>query len=320
MKVMSIAKKQSETITIRPSQHYARVRALPCEVVECEDASEVYEQGDSADVILLPGAESSWPDFWNGVADHVEHLRGFLGIFSMDSYQTIWKPNRHKIGFDALLPNMYSIYRQYAEELAYDCPHTLWSPYCIDLQDHDVEKDIDFLFWGNPGLPSYPFRNFVMRTLPRYTKFEKVEGELISQVLCLDGDEYNYVRLPHYNTKYWGSPLYPLLARAKVALVGSMNVHVPVSKHFEHAACGCLSLTNDFSDREALGFEHGVNIWLTTEEKFVEDLSFLLRNDEFVAQMAANAKQLIAERHTVKKRAEELHFFLERILGEYEGN
>ncbi len=85
---------------------------------------------------------------------------------------------------------------------------------------------------------------------------------------------------------------------------------MPLARYFENAACGCVSLTNDFSDREALGFEHGENIWLTTEEKFIGDLVYLLSQDDLLAKMSATARQLIAERHTVGMRANELYRFL----------
>lgn len=313
MKVVSISIAPSKVTAFKPSQHFTRMRALPCEVVECYDTESVYKHGDSADVVLLPGAASSWPPFWNEVSTYVESLRGFVGVFSIDSYREVWPSGANKIRFDALFPLMYGAYKENAAKIGYECQQVFWSPCCVAVQDHNVERDIDIMVWGNNGLPTYPFRNFIVRDLTRYSAFERVHGELILNTLILGGQDYSYVRLPYHNTGYWGHLLYPLLERAKICCTGSANLFVPVPKHFENAACGCVTLTNDFGDREALGFEHGKNIWLTTEQNFIKDLAFLLQNEDLVSEMSANARQLIAERHTVKKRSSELYAFLQKV-------
>lgn len=315
MKIISISIAPSEVTAFKPSQHYTRVRALPCELVECYDVEGVYKHGDSADVIFLPGAGSSWPPFWNEIAEYVEGLSAFLGIFSIDSYRTIWCPDRARIRFDALLPLMYTAYLEHAREFNYDCQHTFWSPCCVDVQDHGIEKDIDVLFFGNPGLSIYPFRNLILRELTRYSSLEKVQGQLILNTLTFHGKNYSYVRIPYHNTKYWGYNLYPLLERAKICCTGSAFCFVPMPKIFELAACGCVTITNDFSDREALGFEHGENIWITDEDSFVSDMAFLLESETLINEMSKNARQLIADRHTVDIRASQLYHFLQEVYG-----
>jgi hypothetical protein len=310
MRVISISVSPSEVTAFKPSQHFTRMRAMPCEVVECYTPKTVYKHGDSADVILLPGAESSWPPFWNDIAEYVESLPAFVGIFSIDSYRTVWLADRKQIKFDVLFPLMYTAYRDHEQELDYGCKHIFWSPCCVGVQNDGTERDIDVLFWGNPDSTSYPFRNFILRELTRYSSLEEIEGELILNNLRLDGWDYRYARLPYRNTGYWGRALYPLLERARICCAGSMDVQVPHPKYFENAACGCVTISNDFSDREALGFEHGRNIWITNQETFIKDLTFLLENEDLVAEMSANARQLIAERHTVRIRADELYQFL----------
>jgi len=314
MKIVSISIAPSDYVAIAPCQHFTRMRALPCEVVECYDAESVYEHGESADVIFLPTLGSSWPPFWNEIAAYIESLPAFVAIFAADPHRTVWHWGGRSIRFDALIPCMFTPYKEHEAELGYDCKHILWSPWCMDVEDHNIEKDIDVLFWGNPGRPHYPFRNFILRELTRYSSLEGVRGQLIVNTLTLGGDSYSYVRLPYRNAGYWGSGLYPLLERAKICCAGSTYIQIPNPKYIENAACGSLTLTNDFSDREALGFEHGKNIWITDEDSFIEDLTFLLENEGLVTEMSTNARTLIAERHTVEIRARELYAFLQEVV------
>lgn len=314
MKAISITKNLGEAIAFKPSQHFNRIGAMPYEVVECYDAESVYEHGESADVVFLPGAESSWPLFWNDIASYISQLKTFVGIFSIDSYRTVWPPGRNAIDFDALFPLMYAAYKEYETELAYTCDHVFWSPCCVDVQQSGIERDIDVLFWGNPGLPHYPFRNFALCELVKRGSLESIQDELILSSLRLNGVEYSQARIPYRNASYWGYGLYPALERARICIAGSMLIQAPHPKYFENAACGCVTITNDFSDRTALGFEHGENIWITDEESFIKDLTYLLENDTLLSQMGANARQLIAERHTVARRALELYSFLQRAI------
>ncbi len=315
MNVLLISDTPDYISALIPSKFYVRVRAMPVDLIECYDIEGVYKHGEWADVILLPGETSSWPLFWNEIANYVEGLSAFIVVFSTDSYKNIWPVGRDRITFDAIILSQYTAYKERVHELDIDCKHAFWSPCCIDVQDHDVDKDIDVLFWGNPGMPVYPFRNFIIRELTKYSYLENIqEGQLIQNTLRLNGRNDNYVRLPRHNSKYWGIELYKLLSRSRICCTGSAFFHVPVARYFENAACGCITITNDFDDREALGFQHRKNIWITDEEKFITDLTFLLRNDDLVCEMSMNARQLIGERHTPKTRALELFNFFQEVV------
>jgi hypothetical protein len=313
MRVMSITQPVTEYMATEPSMHYSRTRALLCELLECVDAQSVNEQGGQVDVVILPGANSCWPLFWNEVAEYIEQLPAFKAIFSVDSYKSIWPLGREEIAFDALLPSQYTAYLEKAGQFRFDCTYAFWSPPCVDVQELSTEKDIDVFFWGNPGRSTYPFRNFILRELTTYSYLERIdeEDELVVNILRMKGREYRYARLPYRNRVHWGPSLYPLLQRAKICCTGSAFCHVPVARYFENAACGVVSVTNDFTDRDELGFEHGKNIWITDEAKFIADLVFLLTHSDVVSEMADNGRKLIAERHTVTRRAAELNDFLE---------
>lgn len=320
MKVVMIAECPPEIAANDPSRFFQRVSALDCDVIKCYDAESVYKHAEWADVILLTTEGSSWPSFWSEVAGYVDLLEKFVGVFHADSYKTIWQPGREQITIGAIFPSQYTAYQQHAYEHDYDDAfHVLWSPCCVDVQDTGVEKDIDVLFWGNPGRTTYPFRNYMLQELVPYSFEEGIEKPLIVSKLRLPPEQSDkhqsvYARLPYRNVGFWGPPLYPLLERAKICLSGPAFCHVPIAQYFQNAACGVVSLTVDFGDREALGFEHGENIWITTEEKFIADLAFLLQHDDLVTEMSARARQLVADRHTVRKRADELETFLQEVI------
>lgn len=318
MKVMSISREldgQRAGDLWKPGRHYTRTRKLPCELVECYSAEDVYKHGDSADVIVLGSPASAWPLFWNDIAGYVEGLPAFVAIFSIDSWRTIWRPGRAKIQFNAIIPFCWELYLVHRSQHNYDCKHAFYSPCCVDVPQVDIEKDIDVIVWGNNRLPWYPFRNFIVCKLFRFTLWEGVRGGLIKNKLGFGEKRFDYVRVPFNNNRYYGQDLYPLLSRARICCTGSARLGVPGGKYFENAACGCVSLSNDFTDRELLGFEHGKHLWITDKKHFVRDLTFLLENPSLVAGMAANARQLVAERHTVDIRASELYEFLRQHTG-----
>jgi len=93
----------------------------------------------------------------------------------------------------------------------------------------------------------------------------------------------------------------------------------PLGKYFENPAAGAVMLSNEFSDRESLGFEHGKNIWIleegqfvdsVAEDYFIENLVYLLEHDDIREEISRNARELIETRHTRDVRAQELYTFL----------
>ena len=314
MKIVLITNCPNDVNVNDPSKCFQRVRSMASNVIECYDVENTFNHAEEADVILLPGCNSMWPSFWEEVCKYIDGLTTPKVMFHTDSYKTPWPGGRSPIKIDAIVPSQLSALASCQHGLEFD--RVFWSPCCIDLKYNGESKDIDILFWGNPALPVYPFRNYILRELVRYSNLEKIENSLIVNALHLPHSEgviWPYHRLPSHNGKYYGRQLYPLLIRAKVSPTGSSKFYVPVARYFENAACGVVSLTNEFDDMQALGFDHGVNIWITTEGKFIEDLMFLLKNESLVKEMSVNARRLVAERHTVSVRASQLSNFLEEV-------
>lgn len=136
---------------------------------------------------------------------------------------------------------------------------------------------------------------------------------------------------------YYGARLYRLLSRTKICCTGPHRQRVPVGKFFENSACGAVTMGIRFIDDEALGFRHGETIWFTdrkfssfprftatdirfpysaqkvvdsTNHNFLEDLVYLLENNDVVRRISEGAKELVRVRHSRQVRAQGLYKFL----------
>ncbi len=188
-----------------------------------------------------------------------------------------------------------------------------WSPACTNLYPEAAIRDIDIVLWGNINR-HYPFRQFIIKQLDSLV----VSGPVIKDkayyyIIKLGNREYTYVKVPLISY-FYSTRLYDLLARSKICVTGCGR-NAPHAKYFENAACGGVTLTNSFTDMNDLGFEHGKNLWVTTETMFLTDLQFLLEDNILVNQLSINSRDLIANRHTIDIRAQELYKFFTEVTG-----
>jgi len=277
---------------------------MPCEIIQCTSPSAVHEYAETADVILV----NSWSHVsWLSEVRFITDLPALTGAI----YDQVWvrKVTRNTLQFDVRI----GFYRELMQRFA---PHWMeqffWSPYCVDIREYGTPRDIDTLFWGKSG-SGHKFRNFVDMTLRKYCigEGEKVDSRLTMHDIVIGEREYRHARLMRKPpTPYRGDlNLYPLIGRTKICPTGPAH-NAPVAKFFENAACGAVNLTCDFTDREALGFEHKKNIWITDMGHFTDDLVYLLEHDDIREEISRNARELIETRHTPAIRAQELYEFL----------
>jgi len=239
-------------------------------------------------------------------------------------YLDIWKLPGFKEQFEES-KGLYctNFFREYDVRITYCkelfeqyCPEWIdsmfWSPHCVNVQNYDVSRDIDILFWGKVNST---FRGRILSLLMEHVDenaTEEIDEWLSVYKFIANGREYRfgvlkYARYP----SYYGKKLYKLISRAKVCPT-SPKLEAPVGKFFENAACGAVSLTIDFTDRKELGFEHGENIWLADPKGYLESLTYLLEHPDLVEEMSKNAKELIRTRHTPMIRGRELYRFLRK--------
>jgi len=327
MKVLFVTRVPPEVIAWKAQNALPRVRHLPCELVECYSAEDVRNHIGTADVILLDNGYRYVP-FWDEIT-FINTASLYTGRFHVD----MWLPresgtpatwNESSISFNVRI----IAYRKLQKEYRPGWQNVFWSPHCIDAQHYDVLRDIDVLFWGACS-PQYPFRQFVSQKLKECVVGNGVPIDpfltMYDVVVARRKYKYGVVRFvsnpvdwqpPQVQTMYgyYGPRLFRLLSRARVCCTGPAW-GVPVGKYIEHAACGAVSLTTDFSDREALGFSHEENIWVTDKRHFMGDLTHLLERDNVVQAISRNARELVETRHTLAIRARELYKFLCKATG-----
>jgi len=254
-------------------------------------------------------------------------------VFKAIYYCDIWRPYE----LDELIkPNVHLVpVRKLVERYRAEWLRSMfWTPASMDVQEYDLPRDIDVLFWGTfsyPTVGTYPFREFVRIWLKEHIvdKISQVDPHLAMYHVEIGGRKYVYALLksvPGLHSRnpnkvqatygYYGERLYRLVSRSKICCAGpKLKRGVPLGKYFENAACGAVSISREFTDREALGFEHKKNIWITGTKHFASGLTYLLEHDDVVREMSGNARELIRARHTRGIRARELYKFLSKKTG-----
>lgn len=325
MKVVFVTRHEPEITAWKAQNSLMRVRHLPCDMVECYSANAVKTHAPGADFVLLDLGYMHVP-YWSQIT-FLNKLPAQVGRFHVDLWHKreagappSWKESTIKIDF------RLTAYQQLTKKYRPNWTgKTFWSPHCIDVQDYSIPRDIDVLFWGACS-HHYPFRTFAYSKLKSLIVGDpkKVDSFLTMFRIRLDGKIYRFGEVKftpnpavwrHAVTKrvemgYYGQRLFRLLSRSKIAITGPAW-GVPVGKYVEHAACGCVSMSTDFTDSKALGFSHKNNIWFTNKAHFIRDLRYLLEDDTYVSKISANAKELVRTRHTPSVRGRELYEFLQ---------
>lgn len=334
MKVMYISGYEFAPCARSATRPTEVIRYLPCEVVECCSEEMVHRHINDTDVALVTRPAAFPRGTWKPIIKESDAL---VGWFITD----VW----HSQGMISYVSNLMGVdiylvaYRTCTERHMPDIARTAyWCPASTDARDCCIPRDIDVLYWGNyeGHRDYYPFRRFELRRLHKWIVGpDRSIGDALGMYeIEVGGHRCKYAYLKNLGMNYgwdelllgdvranaeayrralasgyYESKLYRLLSRARIVCTGP-GMDAPIGKFFENAACGAVQVTCDFTDREDLGFEHGKNIWITDEEHFEGDLSYLLENPELVEEISGNAEELIRTRHTRIIRAQELYKFL----------
>lgn len=316
MKVLFVTS-LSETeipVAVRPIH---MIRHLPCEMVECYTLRDVKAHIGTADVVLLSGYKCI-P--YQRELKFIHKAQVLTGRVHTDLWNDFVR--RDKANFDVRIVVCKELLLKYKPKWV---GRAHWSPLCIDVQQYQLPRDIDILFWGAVN-SFYPFRQLVIRELKSRVvgKPTQVDPFLTIRNVSIGDQKYTYahVRADRARTEeqrmyaYFGFRLYRLLSRARVCCTGPARIRVPVGKYFEHAACSSVSLSPEFTDSTDLGFVHGETLWFTDGKHFIKDLRYLLENRQVTDRIGQQARDLIQRRHTPEIRAKQLYDFLQRKLDE----
>jgi hypothetical protein len=284
-----------------PGAHFnKRMRQFPGIVYECYSPESFEQYLPTVDVIMLNNPIIKLP------VDQVSLINSYKKFtvqIQLDPWKSIYNSYTH-------LDSIITAANSYLKSSVKHFSNRFWSPACADILELDLPRDIDIIMWGNSNR-KYPFRSFMFYTLRALSIGCKDICTGIKQyTITLNNKNYTLLHISgvaRYFSKYYSILLYEYLNRSKISLSGTHHVKIPLSKHFENAACGTLNIGNEFTDKESLGFEHGKNIWFTDKDKFLNDIQFLLENPNTVNEITYNAKELIKSRHTIAIRAKELY-------------
>jgi len=286
------------------------------EVIECYKPESVKKHIGDADAVILSGAGIFLP-YWDKLT-FLNDYSGFIGKLHAD----VWGVEKRAIQQleDIRVDVIFHPYKALMEEFQpkwkkFSDVEAFWMPFAVDVCDLDVPRDIDIIHWGRPYKRG--FRCFVRKRMGSCVVQRVSDGKSNPRMYDVDinGQMYKYAFLtPSRSDSQLGLRLYKRLCHCKIAVTGPgcnrYNDFVPVAKFIENAACGVVTITSTFLDREDLGFEHGENIWFSDEERFIDDLTYLLEHDDIVQEISEGAKELVRTRHTRRIRGQQLYKFL----------
>lgn len=294
------------------------LRHMPCEVVTCTTPEDVKNEIGNADVILLAGSGIFIP-FWDDIA---KRLNSHDDILKCKYHYDSWGDEKATDGHDYidvhyLLPSTCELAQVHWDaRKRYTETPIFWMPPTAEIIDRE-EKQYDVVTWGRIT-SRYPIRQYVKKMLEKMAVTEVVmkKGGIRESVISMNGTRFLYRHIR--NTAVWGMILYKSIGQARLCATGTAfkPPRCPLSgKYFENSAAGTMTLTNKFSDADALGFEDRHNIWFSSLSKVQDDLAYLLHNPSEMERISVNARLLIKERHTPEIRAMELYNFLCRQIG-----
>lgn len=179
-----------------------------------------------------------------------------------------------------------------------------WLPHHANTdiyKDYEQTKDIGILLTGAIYDQIYPLRkrmlmrlsghpDFVHHQHPGYRQIKQKENLLVGE---------SYARE---------------INRAKICLTCNSIYSYPLMKYFEIPACGSLLMAPASPELLDLGFVPGVHFVSIDEHNFEEKINYYLNNDQERAEIIANGKKLIAEKHSTKQRVKDFLQTIEDII------
>ena len=316
MKIVYIADTASPKVFYVPYSNLLLLTPLSeyCTFIECNDLETTKREVQDADVVYLENYRAL------SFKDDLLFLNN-LPLFICASYCDIWRQpwwGNFSIRIDAHI----GVYRDCAKRVLPWYDKYFWSPCRVHKFDfEEKERDIDIIFWGQWKDHSYDFRKYVYSNyiIPWTKDKEPIQtpNGRYDYNIEVNSKTYKLCVISQHGD-HFGSRLYELLNRSKIAISGPMHKkgsQCAAGKFFENAMYGAVNITPYFHDSEDLGFIDRENIWYTNENKFVEDLGYLLENPDVVSNISKNSMEMAISKHTDKIRAKEFYNFLKEKTG-----
>ena len=298
----------------RDFEHYVErnVHYFALELAQRTDLLLWFEEGNIHEIL---GKLPERPDFilLNDLKDTrcpkitgLETLDVPFGIIVHDLHVDV--PKRRTFMKETNIQHIFTIYRNaFLRTFPEFRDRMLWLPHFVNTElfkDYGLPKDIDWLMMGRVTY-YYPLREKILRTMkgrpgfvhhphPGYRNI-KSQGEKAEVFV---GEDYSKE-----------------INRAKLFLTCDSSLHYPLIKYYEVPACNTLLLAPNIGELRDLGFQPGVHFVEIDRYNFVEKAEYYLHHEEERLKIAAEGHQMVHERHSVQKRADEFVQMVEGILG-----
>jgi len=184
-------------------------------------------------------------------------------------------------------------------------PRTFFLPWSMDEDEFKPAqpKKWDVAFIGTARRRVYPLRAILERDLPSFC--EKRNLRLLFSKRTRDQTSFTGQQLYNHPSYYFGPRYSEALSKTRFFIFGCSIFRYPLAKFFEAIASGCVTVVNEPSMAERLGFIDGETYVSITEENWKDRLDYYLRHPEEEKRIATNARNLFLRRHTHKVRAKQ---------------
>ena len=194
---------------------------------------------------------------------------------------------------------IFSFYRDaftsYFPELLYKFR---WLPNYVNIEefkDYQQEKEIDFLLMGAVDEETYPLRSIVDKGMSGYPGF--IHHHHPGHYHDFDENEESQSLVG----KYFAMEV----NKAKMFFTDDSIYKFPIAKYFEVPACKTLLLASGSKELEDLGFIDGETFVEINEHNYKEKGLYYLEHEEERKAITERGYQMVRERHTTAKRAQE---------------
>jgi hypothetical protein len=177
-----------------------------------------------------------------------------------------------------------------------------WLPFSVDpnmFKPRGFERTMPILQVGQLNDKHYPIRMRLRESLNGWDKYTFIPrpGETIA------------------HKKKWPirNDFAELLSQARIAVTCGSKYDAAVQKYFEIPACETVLMSNKFKDLETLGFKDGKN-FVAYNGDIRNQLKLMLEDPKRLANIGRAGRELILERHTLHKRAEDFIHEVRKII------
>lgn len=182
----------------------------------------------------------------------------------------------------------------------------IWFPHWVNtnvFRDDRQEKSYDYLLMGCVDAHIYPLRTLILEHM------QQLPGFVYHPHPGYDVGSYN--EAVHIVGRRYAKEI----SKAKIFLTDDSIYHKMLIKYFEVPACNTLLLAPDSTDARDLGFLPGGNfINIDANDFYEKALYYAQHYDSVGSKIAHRGYEMVRERHSAKKRAQQLIAHIENII------